>query len=234
MTDSHAPQAGWYDDPDMALRLRWWDGERWSQHTRPKPVIEQPGEQVITGHIDVVGLPNTGSMVIAAPTAVEPYRYSAPYTWSPGSATHPEVAHSHTSHVMVYVPERSITPAAWALVATPLVTVMAQAAAAALSGFESTPLMWIVGAAIIPVLWIIIWVRRDLIALDEGGHLHRAHWAWAFLGDIGYLTARTLVVRRQTGGRGWSPLLTNLALTAVLINIGLFVPVIDLLRDSLL
>lgn len=234
MTDVHAPEAGWYDDPELALRLRWWDGQRWSQHTRPKPVIEHPGEQAITGRVGTLGLPSTGSLVIAAPAAVEPYSYSAPYSWSPGSATHPDGAHPQTNTVMVYVPERSNTPASWALAATPLVTVAAQTAAAVLSGFETTPLIWIVGAAIIPVLWIIMWVRRDLIALDAWGHLQRAHWAWAFLGDIGYLTARTIVVRRQTEGRGWSPLLTNLALTAALINIGIFVPVIDLLRDALM
>jgi hypothetical protein len=114
------------------------------------------------------------------------------------------------------------------------VTVAAQTAAALLSGLDSTPSIWFVGAAVFPVLWIVMWVRRDRIALDEGGHLRRAHWAWAFLGDIGYLTARTVVVRRQTSGRGWFPLLANLAVTAALINIGLFVPVIDLLRDALL
>ncbi len=234
MIDSHSPEAGWYDDPEMALRLRWWDGERWSQHTRPKPVIEHPAEQGITGHVSVGGHARAGSMVIAAPASVEPYGYSAPYSWSPSSATSPDLASPRARQVMEYEPEGSTTPAAWALAATPLVTVLAHATAAVLSGFESTPFIWIAGAAIVPVLWIIIWVRRDLITLHEWGHLRRAHWAWAFLGDIGYLTARTIVVRRQRGGRGWSPLLTNFALTAALINIGLFVPVVDLLRDSLM
>ena len=65
-----------------------------------------------------------------------------------------------------------------------IVTVTAQGTAVVVTGFESTPWIWIVAAALIPVLWIIMWVRR-------------AHWAWAFLGALGYLTARTIVSRRQ-------------------------------------
>lgn len=234
MTHSHNPEPGWYDDPEVALRLRWWDGTLWSHHTRPKPVVEHPGEQAITGHVTTIGSSEPGSTLIASPMSVQPYNYSAPYSWSPGSATGPEFTQPVTAQAMVYEPEGSITPAAWALAATPLVTVLAQAAAALLSGFETTPVVWIAGAALIPILWIIMWVRRDLITLDEWGHLRRAHWAWAFLGDIGYLTARTIVVRRQTGGQGWAPLLTNLTLTAVLINVGIFTPVFEVLRGAMM
>ncbi|MDX2026589.1 DUF2510 domain-containing protein [Microcella sp.] len=234
MTNSHGPEAGWYDDPDVALRLRWWDGTVWSHHTRPKPVIEHPAEQAITGHVATIDASGGGSTVIAAPAAVEPYNYSAPYSWSPGSAAGPDAAIRTAPQVISYVPDRASTPASWALAATPLVTALAQGAAALLAGFESTPFLWIAGAAIIPVLWLIMWVRRDRITLDEWGHMRRAHWAWAFLGDIGYLTARTIVVRRQTEGHGWAPLLTNLGITAVLINVGLFTPVYDVLRGALI
>ena len=123
-----------------------------------------------------------------------------------------------------YVPERSTTPAAWALAFTPVITVLSQAAILVLTGMGLTPWVWLVGAAIMPVLWIIIWVRRDRIALDEWGHLRRAHWGWAFLTEVGYLTARTIVVRRQSGGRGWGPLVVNLLIIAVLVNVGIFTP----------
>lgn len=261
MTDSNSPVAGWYDDPEMALRLRWWDGARWTHHSRPKTIA--------------VAAASTGSTVIAEPAAEEPYGFSAPYSWSPGSATtatpssapgsapaamsastpvspvspvstaeplgtygararRPDELWNTTASSIDYVPERTTTPAAWALAFTPLVTVAAQSAAIVLSGFESTPAIWIIGATIIPVLWIVMWVRRDRITLHEWGHLRRAHWGWAFLGALGYLTARTIVVRRQAAGRGWWPLLTNLALTAVLVNVGLFTPVYDLVRDAIL
>jgi hypothetical protein len=49
-----APVAGWYDDPERPGRLRWWDGERWSEHTRelpdrapapqPEPATPEPEE----------------------------------------------------------------------------------------------------------------------------------------------------------------------------------------------
>lgn len=264
MTDAHSPAAGWYDDPEMALRLRWWDGIRWTTHTRPKPVVEHPAEQAITGRSATSvtsvpeGAPHTGSTVIAEPAAAEPYAYSAPYSWSPGSVgvtptspvgsvdapaaaplgtygartrTPDELWNTRASSID-YVPERTTTPAAWALAFTPVITVLAQTAAVVLSGFESTPWVWLVGAAIIPVLWIIIWVRRDRITLDEWGHLRRAHWGWAFLTEVGYLAARTVVVRRQAAGKGWWPLVVNLLVIAVLINVGVFTPVVAMVLGS--
>jgi len=263
MTDAHSPAAGWYDDPEMALRLRWWDGIRWTTHTRPKQIVEHPAEQAITGRGGSVGSaagPTTGSTVIAEPTAAQPYSYSAPYSWSPGSvgatpvsprtpasaaepvqplgtyglrSRSPEEIWNTRSAAMDYTPERTTTPAAWALAFTPLVTLVSQAAAAVLSGFESTPWIWIVGAAIIPVLWIIMWVRRDRHMLYEWGHLRRAHWGWAFLTEVGYLAARTIVIRRQAEGRGWWPLLVNLLLIAVLINVGIFTPVFAMMFGTL-
>lgn len=35
------PVAGWYDDPQDATRLRWWDGVRWGAVApEPKPVVQ--------------------------------------------------------------------------------------------------------------------------------------------------------------------------------------------------
>ena len=43
------PEAGWYDDPEDATQLRWWDGERWTERRQPReeatpppPVPEDP------------------------------------------------------------------------------------------------------------------------------------------------------------------------------------------------
>ena len=243
MTADYTPQAGWYDDPERALRLRWWDGARWTTHTRAKTIVEQV--PVTAGVADV-----SSSDALAVPGMTQPYGYSAPYSWSPAtpsaaaaSATEPPVMgtwKSHTRHTdelwnttaqaMDYTPERTTTPAAWALAFTPLVVTFSQLAAITLTGLESTPLLWIIAATLLPVLWIIIWVRRDRLTLHEWGHLRRAHWGWAFLGAVGYLTARTLVVRRQATGRGWWPLLFNLALTAILLNLWFLTPLFGLIR----
>lgn len=251
MTADYTPPAGWYDDPERALRLRWWDGARWTTHTRAKTIVEQVA--VAAGVSDM-----SSSDALAVPGATQPYGYSAPYSWSPAipSAATPSPAavsavdpdetpalgtwKSHTRHPhelwnstaqsMDYTPERTTTPAAWALAFTPIVVTLSQLAAITLTGLESTPLLWIIAATLLPVLWIIIWVRRDRLTLHEWGHLRRAHWGWAFLGAVGYLTARTLVVRRQATGRGWWPLLFNLTLTAILLNVWLLTPLFSLIR----
>lgn len=246
MTDAHAPAAGWYDDPEMALRLRWWDGVRWTTHTRPKQVVEHPAERgVATPSAFTAPSPWSPAVPgsVAAPDSLSatlsPVAPDNGSTVSPlgtyGSRAHtPDQIWNTRRSSIDYTPERSTTPAAWALAATPLVTVLAQAAAVVLSGFESTPWIWLVGAAIIPVLWIIIWVRRDRLTLDEWGHLERAHWAWAFLTEVGYLIARTIVVRRQAEGKGWWPLVVNLLLIAVLINVGVFTPVVGIVLGSII
>src|SRR5262245_47059322 len=30
-------EAGWFDDPENPGMLRWWDGERWTDHREPRP-----------------------------------------------------------------------------------------------------------------------------------------------------------------------------------------------------
>lgn len=223
MSEHHSPAPGWYDDPERALHLRWWDGVKWTTHTRTKQVVAEPEADVIPTFTDSTP---TSTSALAEPTAAMPYGFSAPYSWSPSAPSPPSVPPAPT--VVDYAPEKSLTFASWALACTPLVTVIAQTAAVLLTGIESTPFIWILGAAVLPILWLIVWVRRDRITLYEWGHVRRAHWAWAFLGALGYLFARAIVVRRTTRA-GWWPLLVNLALIAVLVNVGLFTPVLGVL-----
>ncbi len=250
MSDDYSPVAGWYDDPERALRLRWWDGTRWTTHTRATTIVEET--PVLAARADM-----SSSDALAVPGVTQPYGYSAPYSWSPATPSaatasaaepaessvggtfsnrtvRPDDMWNSAGQAMDYTPERTTTPAAWALAFTPLVVTLSQLAAIFLTGLESTPLIGIIAATLLPVLWIIIWVRRDRLTLHEWGHLRRAHWAWAFLGAVGYLTARTLVVRRQATGRGWWPLLLNLALTAILLNIWFLTPLFSLIRVAAL
>ena len=39
---STTPQAGWHRCPKLPGTLRWWDGSRWTDHTRPLPGAASP------------------------------------------------------------------------------------------------------------------------------------------------------------------------------------------------
>ncbi|MER3389288.1 MAG: DUF2510 domain-containing protein [Microcella sp.] len=239
---SELPVAGWYDDPEIALRLRWWDGSRWSQHTRPKPITQSAPAAPGLPHA-AFGAP--GETAVAAPQTDAPYSFSAPFSATPTSApatagegvaveptrrarfgtrsTANAERPNSPQQSLDYAPERTTTISAWLLAATPLVAFLAQLAVTVLTGLESTPWFWVVGAALLPILWIIIFVRRDRERLHEWGHLERASAWWALLGSYGYLTARGIVVQRQARG-GWGPLVLTLLLTAALVSLGIFTP----------
>ena len=36
------PEAGWYDDPESGLHIRYWDGSAWTSDRRPKPAVAPP------------------------------------------------------------------------------------------------------------------------------------------------------------------------------------------------
>lgn len=246
MNEVNAPIAGWYDDPEMALRLRWWDGTRWTHHTRAKQIVEQP---VGAGHMTTTGPTlgdgatpiTTATPALAVPGDTAPYALSAPASQTPASAPQPlgsmsgRTRHRHelwntTSQSVEYVPERATTFASWMLAATPVITALAHGAASLLRGSTEVPLLLLIGAGVIPLLWIIMWVRRDRLTLHAWGHLRRASAWWILLGALGYLVARTVIVRGQTG-RGWWPLVVHLAFIAVLVNVGFFTPVFGVLRE---
>ncbi|HWU32188.1 MAG TPA: DUF2510 domain-containing protein, partial [Marmoricola sp.] len=36
---TNAPMPGWYQDPEMAGRLRYWDGSQWTEHLAGAPTV---------------------------------------------------------------------------------------------------------------------------------------------------------------------------------------------------
>src|SRR5690606_17566475 len=42
-----APREGWYPDPEVATRLRWWDGLDWTDHYRPYPTDEETAARLM-------------------------------------------------------------------------------------------------------------------------------------------------------------------------------------------
>ena len=252
MTDgSPLPVAGWYDDPELALQLRWWDGQRWTHHRRPRLLSQAATPQASDPEAQGVPGGQVAGSTIAAPTQDEPYGYSVPHSFTPASApaasnslddteqratplgtfgsrtvSHHDVW-SSTSTSMDYTPERTTTTSAWMIALTPVVAYLAQLAVTVLTGLDSTPWFWILAAGVLPILWIVVFVVRDRQRLHEWGHLQRASAWWALLGNIGYLTARGIVVSRQARG-GWWPLVLTLALTALFVSLGIFTPALFL------
>lgn len=51
-----ATEPGWYQDPAGSKSLRWWDGEKWTQHTQAAPVVHKA--------IKTAGVPDNPESVI--------------------------------------------------------------------------------------------------------------------------------------------------------------------------
>jgi hypothetical protein len=81
MTD---PAAGWYADPGGRDGLRWWDGQRWTDHTRSSvapPVVPPPAPASVTAPAWPIG---PGS-VPASPMSDAPTAPAWPTPGDPGS-----------------------------------------------------------------------------------------------------------------------------------------------------
>jgi hypothetical protein len=70
-----SPAAGWYADPGVPGRLRWWDGSRWTEHVTPDPNLGEregsPGDATSEGASPgAVSRPAAGSGWYADPSGV--------------------------------------------------------------------------------------------------------------------------------------------------------------------
>lgn len=98
MQNQTPPPQGWYPDPSNDMSERWWDGNAWTDHARPKapaapppppswgpstmgsPAPAQPAwaQQGTPGQTGMTPTPNWGGPV--APSAYPSYGQGAPYT----------------------------------------------------------------------------------------------------------------------------------------------------------
>jgi hypothetical protein len=70
-----SPAAGWYADPGVPGRLRWWDGSRWTEHVTPDPNLGEregsPGDTTWEGASQGAATrPTAGSGWYADPSGV--------------------------------------------------------------------------------------------------------------------------------------------------------------------
>lgn len=194
----------WYPDPDPANPggERWWDGTRWSEHSRPAPT---PAPEY---HLppQPAAAPSYGHYQATAPV-------SPPYPIVPGFAP-------------VRPGTSALTPYVWLIVGLPLLTSIAElfvdvdsylraVTSLAASGatpdqanvapFVSSVSAFIAQAAAVQLLGLVIYLLCVLFAyfdhreLERRGFTRPFHWAWAFLGIV-YLIGRTVVAHRR-GGR---------------------------------
>lgn len=67
---SDLPAAGWYADPTTPGQQRWWDGQRWSDHTAPgTPATPVPGDSVprLAGFGQRLGAALLDGLIISVP-----------------------------------------------------------------------------------------------------------------------------------------------------------------------
>lgn len=202
MSDGNERQiaAGWYPDPAGSGGQRWWDGAGWTAQVTPAA----PAAPAMPA----------ASAVQAAP-AYRPELLGAAPQVAPGTPTG-----------TVWV---------WLVVLLPLVGLLPLFFWDARGYLEQSMLdptaqftmmldPWYLVLSLLG--WVIyglgVWFSYlDYAALRRLGFQQRFHWAWTFLWSLVYVIGRTVVVRRQAGGRGAAPMWAAIAVTVVATAVGI-------------
>lgn len=77
-----APNSGWHADPSSPQQVRYWDGQKWTDHTAPIPPQQQPPQSkrgmsggakalVVVGIVLAVGLVGCGALVALVGSAAD-------------------------------------------------------------------------------------------------------------------------------------------------------------------
>lgn len=198
---------GWFTDPVRRSDLRWWSGAEWTEYVANSPPI-RPSDVPRPGSV----LART-SPLIPLPRAVLPPQPEMP-AYVPfgrdGAAATMDAERSRSWAPIA--PTRWNTGGAWALSATPLIGVISGVGIA----FAVTFSVWLaVSIVLLPLLWSVAAATRDCRRLDELGYGRVPSRWWLLLGPLGYLIARTVSVRRQSG-HGSAPLWWHLGIVVML------------------
>lgn len=215
----------WYPDPDPANPggERWWDGTRWSEHSRPAPT---PAPEY---HLppQPAAAPSYGQYQAAAPAP-------SPYPIAPGFPPVPAGTSALTWSIWLYVglPLLSAIAAMFIDFSSYLRAVLSISASgstpdqANIAPFVPSVSAFIAEAAAVQLLGLVIYVLCVLFAYFDHRELARRgfarpfHWAWAFfeivspLGIV-YVIGRTVVAHRRGGRHALWPIWGLIAVVVV-------------------
>ena len=223
--------AGWYADPDPQNSggQRWWDGARWTEHSRPAPSAPVMPQQ--QPHIPATSYGQPGY---------------------PGQVVYPKVAPgtpSLTLHIWFVVGLPLLTSIALMFVDFTgyLKAVISLSDSGSLSSggynsqFGSAISTFGASVLIVDVLGFVVYglsvmfAYFDYRALAQRGYARPFHWAWTFLSGIVYVIGRTVVVRRRGGSEAMWPVWGLIAVYAIGLALGIikFVLVANAVGDAL-
>jgi hypothetical protein len=172
---------GWYDDPAGSGLQRWWSGIGWTEHTHdpaPKPVAPTPSPAddfgYAGGYKPMSATPGYDQVVVAT----GPVGKASGNTFGVWA-----IALSLFWSYLIYLPASLIVGGMAAAGASPLGT---------LGAFAGLYL----GAYAVYVALLFVFAWRDGVALRARG-IAAPSPLWLLLGQIGYLIARRIVLKRD-------------------------------------
>lgn len=112
--DAAVMVAGWYDDPADARLLRWWDGQAWTGHTRPRPSAPPPGPATFEPTTQL-----RQAAVAPPPVAAPPPAASIPFAPAPSFDEPPSAPPPEPVYRFAPGPDPAARPAAPRPVARP-------------------------------------------------------------------------------------------------------------------
>jgi hypothetical protein len=107
--------ANWYPDPADETRLRWWDGERWSEHTQARPAPAAAGASTDIAHESLQPTLVTQQQDAPVPAQSQEYapppRGRTPYPMASQVLSAPIPSHERVGSPVTLVRGRPAVPA---------------------------------------------------------------------------------------------------------------------------
>lgn len=193
-----APESGWYADPQRAGQLRWWSGEAWTNAVREPqaPVLRAPKPlaPTQTSSSDAATSENVG-----APVGV------AEYAWSREASERRDITASTrgmsaasafraTQWSARSKPTSPHTVSVWIIAFTPYIQLVTTVAVLVLFSAGG---MRLSAVSIVFYLLTFLLAIRDSTVLRRLGYDRPPQSAWALLGPLAYLIARTVSIKRE-------------------------------------